>query len=263
MAEKKPGKWHRTKRKRKTVALPFWPLCEFSLTKTRQWQVERGREYFCIRLQRSFRVACQTSKKGRSLRCVVEWSITLWGVMKVYWFDFSLHFRSCCLLHVCRKFGPKLASHYKPVENEVKFGLSKPFRRTKSSIKKQIIVRRSVRSMFGRTNICPVKNGLNTVSPWPLLCRNLNEVFWPGTWNRLVSFASYNLRWWTVTVKCLRTDSSLELTACCVQVVQQFLEAVNCEYLKHQRSGNSALHLTVCCVQVLQQFLEAVPVNYQ
>ena len=41
---------------------------------------------------------------------VVSW-ITLWGVMKVYWLDFSLHFRSCCLLRVCRKFGPKLASH--------------------------------------------------------------------------------------------------------------------------------------------------------
>ena len=41
--------------------------------------------------------------------------------------DFSLHFPSCCLLRVCRKFGPKLASHYKPVENEVKFGLSEPY----------------------------------------------------------------------------------------------------------------------------------------
>ena len=28
------------------------------------------------------------------------------------------------MLRVYRKFGPKLASHYKPVENEVKFGLS-------------------------------------------------------------------------------------------------------------------------------------------
>ena len=56
---------------------------------------------------------------------VVSW-ITQWGVMKVYWLDFSLHCGSCCLLRVCRKFGPKLASHYKPVENEVKFGLSEP-----------------------------------------------------------------------------------------------------------------------------------------
>ena len=43
------------------------------------------------------------------------------------WLDFSLHFRTCCLLRVCRKFGPKLASYYKPVENEVKFGLSEPY----------------------------------------------------------------------------------------------------------------------------------------
>ena len=57
---------------------------------------------------------------------VVSW-ITLWGMIKVYWLDFSLHFLSCCLLRVCRKFGPKLASHYKPVENEVKFGLSEPY----------------------------------------------------------------------------------------------------------------------------------------
>ena len=82
--------------------------------------------------------------------------------MKVYWLDFSLHFRSCCLLRVCRRFGPKLASHYKPVENEVKFGLSEPY---KSSIKKRIIVSRSVRSMFGQTNIRPVKNGLKSQQP--------------------------------------------------------------------------------------------------
>ena len=30
---------------------------------------------------------------------VVSWS-TLWGMMKVYWLDFSLHFRSCCLPQV-------------------------------------------------------------------------------------------------------------------------------------------------------------------
>ena len=29
----------------------------------------------------------------------------------------------CC---VCQKFGPKLSSHYKPVKNEIKFGLSEP-----------------------------------------------------------------------------------------------------------------------------------------
>ena len=46
--------------------------------------------------------------------------------MKVYLLDFSLHFGSCCLLRVCRKFGLKLASHYKPVKNELKFELSEP-----------------------------------------------------------------------------------------------------------------------------------------
>ena len=63
---------------------------------------------------------------GTQNEIVVSW-ITLWGMMKVYWLDFSLHFRSCCLLCVCRKFGLKLASHYKPVENEAKFvELSEP-----------------------------------------------------------------------------------------------------------------------------------------
>ena len=68
---------------------------------------------------------------GAALSLGPSW-ITLWGMIKVYWLDltwldFSLHFRSCCLLRVCRKFGPKLASHYKPVKNEVKFvELSEP-----------------------------------------------------------------------------------------------------------------------------------------
>ena len=47
-------------------------------------------------------------------------------MIKVY-INFSLHFRSYCLLRVCRKFGPNLASHYKPFENELKFvELSEP-----------------------------------------------------------------------------------------------------------------------------------------
>ena len=40
------------------------------------------------------------------------------------------------VLRVCRKFGPKLASHYKPVENEVKFGLSEPY--SANSVKVQL-----------------------------------------------------------------------------------------------------------------------------
>ena len=75
--------------------------------------------------------------------------------------DFSLHFRSCCLLRICRKFGPQFASHYKPVENEVKFvELSEHVRRTKSSIKKRIIVRRTVRSMFGEQTFAQLRTGL-------------------------------------------------------------------------------------------------------
>ena len=62
------------------------------------------------------------------------------------------------MLHFCRKFGSKLASHHKPVKN-----CPNHVQRTKSSIKKRIILRRSVRSMFGRTNIRPVRNGLNVV----------------------------------------------------------------------------------------------------
>ena len=38
-------------------------------------------------------------------------------------------------------------------------------RRTKSSIKKRIIVRRTVRSMFGEQTVRPVKNGLNALPP--------------------------------------------------------------------------------------------------
>ena len=79
------------------------------------------REYFYL-------LTCgrQSLVSGTQNEIVVSW-ITLWGMMKVYWLDFSLHFRSCCLLRICRKFGPKLASHYKPVENEVKFvELSEP-----------------------------------------------------------------------------------------------------------------------------------------
>ena len=88
---------------------------------------------------------------------LVSW-ITLWGTIKVYQLDFSLHFRSCCLLRVCCKFGPKLASHYKPVEKSL--DCQNHIRQTKSSIKKRIIVCWSVRSMFRWTNIRPVKNGL-------------------------------------------------------------------------------------------------------
>ena len=63
---------------------------------------------------------------GTHNEVVVSW-ITLWEMIKVYWLDFSLCFLLCCLLRICSKFRLKLASHYKPVENEVKFvELSEP-----------------------------------------------------------------------------------------------------------------------------------------
>ena len=42
-------------------------------------------------------------------------------------------------------------------------------RRSKSSIKNRIVVRRTVRSMFGEQTVRPFKNGLNT-APSPSLC---------------------------------------------------------------------------------------------
>ena len=47
-------------------------------------------------------------------------------MMKVYWLDLTT--LAYILDHaVCRKIGPKIASHYKLFENEVKFGLSEPY----------------------------------------------------------------------------------------------------------------------------------------
>ena len=92
--------------------------------------------------------------------------ITMWVMIKVYCLAFSLHFGSCCLLHFCRKFGPKLASHYKPVKKRstVRRTVQTMFGELKvrlSSIKKWISVRRTTRSMFGELTVRSVKNGLN------------------------------------------------------------------------------------------------------
>ena len=89
------------------AALPFWPLCEFSLTKTRQWQVfqARGREYFCIRLHHLFGSLARLPKRGRAY--VALWSITaLTLFFRLSTFDLfaynvkkisvrKLHFLSC------------------------------------------------------------------------------------------------------------------------------------------------------------------------
>ena len=94
---------------------------------------------------------------GTQNEIVVGW-ITLWGMIKVFWLDFSLHFWLCCLLCVCRTFGPKLASHYKPVENES--NCPHHVRQTKSSIKKQIIARQSVQSMFSEQTFAQLRTEL-------------------------------------------------------------------------------------------------------
>ena len=96
---------------------------------------------------------------------VVSW-ITLWGMIKVYGLDFSLHFGSCCLLRFCHKFGPKRASHYKPVKKRsivrrtVRTMFGELVKVRLSSIKKRIIVRRTVWSMFGEVTVRSVKNRL-------------------------------------------------------------------------------------------------------
>ena len=79
----------------------------------------------------------------RSLVCetqndIVVSSMILWGMMKVYWLDLS-------------QLRTKYSSSNCP----------KHVRRTKSSIKKRIIVHRTVRSMLGEQTLRPVKNVLN------------------------------------------------------------------------------------------------------
>ena len=87
---------------------------------------------------------------------VFSW-ITMLGMIKVYWLDFSLRFGSCCLPRFCRQFGPKLASHYKPVKKTKYSSSSSPnhvrgLKVRLSSIKKRIIIRRAV------WTVRPIKN---------------------------------------------------------------------------------------------------------
>ena len=69
-----------------------WPIC---------WLGEGAA--FCLGSKQLVESPCEQWLKN------IDWT----------WLDFSLHFGSCCLLRVCRKFGPELASHNKPVKNEV------------------------------------------------------------------------------------------------------------------------------------------------
>ena len=91
---------------------------------------------------------------------IVSW-ITLWGMIKIYWLDLTLAYifdhAVCCAS--ASKFRPKLASHSKPVKNEVKFvELSEPCS-AKSSMKFNKETNHSSSNCpkyFRRTNIRPV-----------------------------------------------------------------------------------------------------------
>ena len=75
--------------------------------------------------------------------------------------DFSLHFQSCCLLRVCRKLGRSLHLITSHLRTKQSLDCPNHVRRTKSSIKKRIIVRRTVRSMFGEQTFAQLRTGLN------------------------------------------------------------------------------------------------------
>ena len=111
---------------------------------------------------------------------VVSW-ITLWGMTKVYWLDFSLHFGSCCLLRVCHKFGPNVHLIISQLRTKHS-SLNCPNHvwQTKSSIKKQVIVRRTVQSMFSQQTLRPVKNWLK--GQWRVCWRKVKQM---------------SLQWWS------------------------------------------------------------------
>ena len=101
LAESRPLLWMR-KKKKKRRRKKGW-RCRYVFHSLR-------REYFNL-------LTCgrHSLVSGTQNEIVVSW-ITLWGMIIL-----TLHFQSCC------KFRPKLASHYKPVENKIKFvALSKP-----------------------------------------------------------------------------------------------------------------------------------------
>ena len=96
----------------------------------------------------------------------VSW-ITLWRMIKVYWLDLTLAYilESCCLLHFCCKFGLKLASHYQQLRTKhSSSNCLNHVQRSKSPIKKWIVVHWTVWSMFNKQAVRPVKNGLKAVS---------------------------------------------------------------------------------------------------
>ena len=80
---------------------------------------------------------------------VVSW-ITL------TWLDFSQHFRSCCLPQVRAEACISLQASWEQVNSS---NCLNHVRRTKSSIKKWIIVHRTVGSMFGEQTFAQLRMG--------------------------------------------------------------------------------------------------------
>ena len=71
----KPGKRHRTKKNKKRQLCRFDLCVSFPSPKHDSDRSSGTRSRVLLHsAASSFRVACQTPKKGRSLRCVVEWS---------------------------------------------------------------------------------------------------------------------------------------------------------------------------------------------
>ena len=94
---------------------------------------------------------------------VVSWS-TLWVMIKVYWPDLTLAYildhAVCCASDAASS---DRSLHFITGQLRTKYSssnCSNHVRRTKSSIKKRITVRRTVRSIFGEQTVRPFKNGL-------------------------------------------------------------------------------------------------------
>ena len=93
---------------------------------------------------------------------VVSW-ITLWGVMKVYWLDLTLAY---IFDHaVCCASAASSGRSLHLITSQLRMNCPNHIRRTKSSIKKRIIVRRSVRSMFGEQTFAQLRTGFTRALP--------------------------------------------------------------------------------------------------
>ncbi len=111
---------------------------------------------------------------------------TFWHLVILTWLkslDFSLHFQSCCLPQVWAEACISLQANWEQVNS---LNCPSHVRQTKSSIKKRIIVHRTVWSMFGEQTFAQLRMGL-TVAIWDVLSR------------RYVQFKKnvhFSINWW-------------------------------------------------------------------